>query len=257
MCLLAMAFNVHPTYRMIVCGNRDEVFSRLTKRPHYWEEDQNVLAGKDLLKGGTWMGVNRNGKMAAVTNVREVRQATMGKAENSRGKLVSDFLTAPVSVDNYMRQLEESDVEYQGYNLIFGQEDNWYYMSNRSVKTKLKQGIHVVSNADLQTDWPKTVRVKEKFKEICRNVEHEQQLTAACMNMLKDDELFHDSELPDTGIGIKRERELSPIFIKGRTYGTRASTIILIGHNRQIRLFEQGYDADGLKLGIIEKGWIS
>ncbi|MFC0559957.1 NRDE family protein [Halalkalibacter alkalisediminis] len=255
MCLLAMALNVHPIYKLIICANRDEFFSRPTKRPYYWEEVPNVWAGKDLLKGGTWMGVHRNGKVAAVTNVREYPNGLRGEAEYSRGKLVLDFLTTSVRVNEYLTQLELSETQFEGYNLIFGQKDEWFYMSNRAKKTKLKQGFHVVSNADLQTDWPKTVRMKEKFKIICQTNEQEQLFIELCMNMLRDDELFHDSELPDTGIGMKRERQLSSIFINGRTYGTRASTIILMDSEGRMKFVEQGYGPEGVKLKRIEKEW--
>ncbi|ARK30377.1 NRDE family protein [Halalkalibacter krulwichiae] len=250
MCLLAVALNVHSQYKLIVCSNRDEFYGRASSRAAFWEGDKNVFAGKDLVKGGTWAGVTKEGKFAAVTNVRE---AVINQAECSRGALVSNFLTTDLEVKHYLKQVTKQEQLYQGYNFIFGKGDDWYYMSNRSSTRKLENGIHVVSNADLFTDWPKTIRLKKQIKEICQKCEQENELIKLCMNVLKNDEIFNDHLLPDTGVGLHLERQLSPIFIKSETYGTRASTIILIRNNGKIRFIEQGYGPNGKRWERIDQ----
>jgi uncharacterized protein with NRDE domain len=241
---------MHSTYKLILCANRDESFARETKRPHYWEKDKNVFGGKDLEKGGTWIGVRRNGKLAAVTNVRETFR---NEAKWSRGKIVSDFLMRQLDVEGFIHDLDGSQKNYQGYNLIMGDGEKWYYTSNRARSEKLEKGIHVVSNASLLTDWPKTLKVKNKLKEICQLEMEEDQFIATCMDMLRDDEVFKDEHLPKTGVGLELERQLSSVFINGETYGTRASTIILIRHDGHIRFIEQGYGPKGIRLKKIDQ----
>ncbi|KHF40273.1 NRDE family protein [Halalkalibacter okhensis] len=241
MCLLSVGLHVHPDYDLILVSNRDEFFERKTKRAHIWQENPDVVAGKDLELGGTWLGVTKTGRLAGVTNVREpFKQERM----KSRGVLVTDFLFTHDEPERYVKKVLKEKDQYQGFNLITGSGDQWIYTSNRSLMENLDKGIHVISNAGLNTEWPKTRKLKQKFEYVLNEPFTEEQLINKCMDILQDDELARDDQLPNTGVTLELERMLSPIFIKGTEYGTRASTVILFKRGT-IRFIEQAYGPNG------------
>ncbi|MCL7745981.1 NRDE family protein [Halalkalibacter alkaliphilus] len=249
MCLLAIGLHVHSEYDVVLVSNRDEFFNRATERAHLWTGDTAVVAGRDLEKGGTWLGVTKSGRLAAVTNVREQRSV---EGMKSRGALVTDFLLHNDEPEAYVRKvLQEKDL-YQGFNLITGEGDQWLYSSNRADSERLESGLHVVSNAQLNTDWPKARKLKEKLSDVFLESMNEECLIERCMDILKDERLFHDDQLPSTGVPIEIERMLSPIFIKGFNYGTRASTVILFSKKGFIRFIEQGYGPNGKSLDKVD-----
>ncbi len=248
MCLILVAVDQHPDYPLILCGNRDEFYKRPTKQADYWNEDDRMFAGKDLEKGGTWLGVTTKGRMAVVTNVRE--RHDVEQAYFSRGELVADFLKQEVTPSDFIYELKMKELFYQGYNLIVGQKNRLFYASNRVASpVELNQGIHVVSNAQLNSSWPKTERLKETFENSLNQFKSETDLIGDLIQQLRDETTYQEELLPDTGFGRDLERRLSPIFIKGEDYGTRASTILLFRKDGTVRFIEQSYGPNALLIG--------
>jgi uncharacterized protein with NRDE domain len=250
MCLILLAYDAHPIYRLILAANRDEFYDRPTASADYWEDAPHILAGRDLKDGGAWLGITRNGEIAALTNFRgpgpERRDAP------SRGRLVSGFLNGNGSVEEYLETLRCEGKSYNGFNLIFGDPGRLCWYCNRHKREWfLAAGIHGLSNALLDSPWPKVSRGKEALARIIaegRAIEEDRLLA-----ILADRTVPPDGELPDTGVGIELERLLSPIFISSPTYGTRSSTVVLIGHDGVVRFAERSFN--GHRENLTEKRW--
>ncbi len=225
MCLILLAYDAHPLYRLILAANRDEFFSRPTAPAAFRDDSPQILAGRDLKEGGTWLGLTRTGRIAAITNYRDPRSER--KDAPSRGGLVSGFLAGAMSVEEYLAFLKSEGTNFNGFNLIFGDMKQLCWFSNRGSEPQLLQpGIHGLSNRLLDTPWPKVSRGKEDLEHIVaegKNIEPD-----ALFAILADRTIPPDDLLPDTGVGIELERVLSPRFISAPAYGTRSSTIILI-----------------------------
>jgi uncharacterized protein with NRDE domain len=162
MCLIFISFQSHPKYKLIVAGNRDEFYNRKTEAANYWSDDPQILAGRDLEAGGTWLGVNKSGKISMLTNYRDVNN--MNPAAPSRGQLVSDFLRSAQSPESYMKEIESDGKKYNGFNLIVGNPGElWYYSNYRPGVTKLNPGFYGISNHLLESPWPKVLIGKEKI----------------------------------------------------------------------------------------------
>jgi uncharacterized protein with NRDE domain len=239
MCLIFLSLNQHPTYKLIVAGNRDEFYERKTAAANYWKDHPEILGGRDLEAGGTWMAMTRSGKISMITNYRDL-QNLKAKAP-SRGQLVSDFLMGEREPENYLRQIVPHKNEFNGFNLIVGSADQLWYLSNyKDEVERIPPGIHGLSNALLDTPWPKVVRGKKKFVSVLEK--------ATTVNpdilftMLMDDHVAPDAQLPDTGVGLERERQLSSMFIKSPGYGSRCSTVVLIDQNNHVLFSERVYD---------------
>ena len=238
MCLIFLSVNKHPSYKLVIAGNRDEFYKRKTAPAHFWDDHPNLLAGRDLEAGGTWMGISKQGKISMVTNYRDLRN--LKSIAPSRGHLVSEFLLNGDRPDNYLTKISERGQEYNGFNLVVGSPDELHYYSNYKPRPeKITNGIHGLSNHLLNTPWPKVERGVEKFKELLKveNVD-----TANLFDMLYDQEMAKDDQLPDTGIGLERERVLSSMFIKSPDYGSRCSTVILVDHDNHVHFSERVYD---------------
>jgi len=217
---------MHPTYRLIVAANRDEFYERPTAPAHYWEDAPHVLAGRDLLKMGTWMGVTTSGRFAALTNYRDPAEETRGR--RSRGEVVADFLKGTASPEAFAAAASSRRELYPGYNLLAGDADELYYYSNVADDArKLPPGIYGVSNHLLDTPWPKVERGKAGLAEAIQGSGGG--LAERLFDVLRDAEPAPDERLPSTGVPLDWERLLSPIFIRSpeRGYGTRSSTVIL------------------------------
>jgi uncharacterized protein with NRDE domain len=224
MCLLVFAWRVHPEYPLILAGNRDEFHGRPAAAAHWWKEPDGILAGKDLQAGGSWLGLNRAGRFAVVTNYREPGVATSGK--RSRGELVSGFLGSTASAADWMDRMGGQEDDYGGFNLVIGADEEAHYLTNRGDdRRNLKPGIYGLSNHRLDTPWPKVVAVRE---ELARLIEHDRVDTNALIELLADRALAPDDELPHTGVPLDWERALSAAFIAGAEYGTRASTVVVM-----------------------------
>ncbi|RSK27213.1 NRDE family protein [Bacillus sp. HMF5848] len=238
MCLILFAYKVNLKYPLIVAANRDEIFQRPTASLHYWEDYPEIVAGRDLEKSGTWLGVTNTGRFAALTNYRNPREQTDGL--RSRGELVTDFLKGNDAPENFLVKIHELHTSYPGFNLLVGSMEDLYYYSN--VEQKIKQltpGIYGLSNALLNTNWPKvergTVELKNLIKTSCNK-----DITKELIHILQDAEGFSDEKLPHTGVSIDWERMLAPIFIKSDNYGTRSSTVVLMC-DKTIQITERVY----------------
>ncbi len=240
MCLILFACNAHPDYRLILAANRDEFYDRPSTPADFWTSHPQVLAGKDLKEKGTWLGVTREGKFAAITNYRD--PASWKADAPSRGKLVSRYLTGSAGPEKYLRNVSKKANVYNGFNLLLGDGADLFVYSNRGDVRKLSSGIYGLSNELLDTPWPKVQRGKKLLKRALSQKGKE--LEEALFDLLADRLAPPDRNLPDTGIGLEWERLLSTMFIKSPVYGTRSSTLLFIGKNRRVKLIEKIYNGE-------------
>lgn len=238
MCLIFVAWRRHADYPLIVAANRDEYYARPTAPAAFWDDAPALLAGRDLTGGGTWLGVTRGGRFAAITNFRAGMSASADAP--TRGRLVSEFLLSTAAPGAYLEALAPRAQAYNGFNLLVGdgRSLNWY--SNRGgAPRELGPGIYGISNALLDTPWPKVERGKRAFASLLAGRAID---ATAMLELLAGRETAADGELPDTGIGLARERALSPIFVEAGDYGTRSSTVLLVGADGGAELHERTYE---------------
>lgn len=227
-------------FPLVLAANRDEFYDRPTKRAHFWEDSPAIYAGRDLAAGGTWLGVTKTGRFAAVTNFRE---PTAPKGGLSRGELVAAFLRHDAAPLEFAQEALISGQQYSGFNLLVGEinaeRTEVAYCSNRLSECKvLAPGVYCLSNHLLDTPWPKVAKARDGFmRAIAQGAPNSDSL----FDLLHDDTLAPDDELPDTGVGLDRERMLSSIFIKGDVYGTRSSTVLTIDGSFRFDLAEKAY----------------
>ena len=241
MCLILFAYQVHPQFPLIVAANRDEFKNRPTAAAHYWEDSPYILAGRDLEKMGTWMGVSKKeGKFAALTNYRDLNQLVDGK--RSRGELVANFLNENQSINEYSKELQATKEQYPGYNIIFGNHDHLYYYSNVSNDLKqLTPGIYGLSNHLLNTDWPKVAKGKKQLHECVNDPSlHVDSL----FQILTDRTKAPDHLLPNTGVSKEWERTLSSLFIQTDHYGTMCSTVLTLSKENDVTYIERSFSND-------------
>jgi uncharacterized protein with NRDE domain len=245
MCIALIAHQLHPVYALIIAANRDEFHARPTAAAHWWPED--VLAGKDLAAGGTWFGVHRTGRVALLTNYRD--GAAREPGTRSRGELVVTALVNPRPPQRMMSDLLATSEDYQGFTLIAGRPGQLFCTSNRNWLVKrLPEGVSGLSNHFLDSPWPKVERAKERLREALREPLIEPELV---FDLLRDKTQAPDHELPDTGIGLERERFLSSPFIVGDNYGTRSSTVLLMDHLGGVDFIERTFDSQGKLVGEV------
>jgi len=244
MCLIVFAHRYHSRLPLVIAANRDEFHSRPTRAAQFWSSDQkqlDLLAGKDLTQGGTWLGMSRGGRIAAVTNIRNP-DATGGS--KSRGFLTSDFLLGQEHAADYLQQVQDSLHDFAGFNLLLGDQHGLFYLNSVDGQIEeLKPGIYGVSNGILDSDWPKVNAGKTAIK----NLLNEDDVSIDTLTaIMMDRQPAPDPELPSTGIPLKLERQLSASFIVNpqREYGTRCTTAIILDEHGGVRFSEQNYDAD-------------
>lgn len=239
MCLIAFNYLAHPHYKLIIAANRDEFYGRPTAKAQYWDNHPNILAGRDLLKYGTWLGITKQGRFAALTNYRN--PAHMNGDKNSRGEIISNYLQGHTSADAYIDELHQQREQYNGYNLLIGEPDNLLYYNNIEGKQEvISHGTHALSNHFLNTPWPKVINSKKMV--------HQYIMTTDVVNpdklfdILFNNEIAEDHQLPNTGIAFDLEQQLSPLFIRTPEYGTRCSTVILVNRQNKVQFIERTYD---------------
>lgn len=242
MCLIAFAFQKKEGMPLIVLANRDEMYERPTAAMHWWEDCPDILAGRDVRAGGTWMGINRKGDFAALSNIRNPGAEKSGLP--SRGEIPVQWLSGRMSPDAMHGFLVRMGGKYNGFNLIYGNTQELYYYNNATgLIRQLYPGIYGISNALLDTPWPKTVKGKERFTELL-----------LADNFPGDAEFldaFHDTKeapeelLPSTGVPSALEKTLSAMFIKSKVYGTRLTTFVTIDSSGQVRYHERSYVPEG------------
>ncbi len=241
MCLLLLAFNTHPSYKLILAANRDEYYDRPTAPAAFWEDSPQLLAGRDLRAGGTWLGITRNGRMAAITNYRD--PSSVKKNAPTRGRLVSNFLLGKEKPVEYLDKLAQESDMYDGFNLIVGEKNQLCWYSNRGDGPhSLLPGIYGVSNHLLNTNWPKITRSKDAMERLLSA--GEKPSPDELFHMLRDRTIAGDESLPNTGVGLEWERILSPIFIMSPNYGTRSSALIFIDLNDRVTFIEKTFNSD-------------
>ncbi|MBJ7515051.1 MAG: NRDE family protein [Stenotrophomonas sp.] len=244
MCLLALSWFHHPRWRLVMIGNRDEFHARPTAALAYWADAPRVIGGRDLRSGGGWAGVGSGGRMAVVTNVRDPQASQAGP---SRGALVADYLRSSAAAAVQADRLASTSATYAPFNLLLADAQAVHFISNHPAEQQeLAAGIHGLSNGALDAPWPKTRRLMDALGTwIDTGASSLEPLWMA----LADEHRPADADLPDTGIGLERERWLSPAFIRGDDYGTRASTIILIDHDGRGAIHERRFGPQGAPAG--------
>ncbi len=227
MCLIVFAWQLVQGTPLVAVGNRDEFYDRPAAPASWWEDFPDVFAGRDLRSGGTWLGVTRSGRFAAVTNVRNPDLLRPGAP--TRGALVSNFLTGTASARTYVSEIKAKAEDFSGFNLLVGDGDELIWYSNAGADDKrngkpLTPGFYGLSNALLDTPWPKVIRTKAQFASLlCQDAPDE-----AYFDMLSDTTRATDCRLPKTGVPLEIERMLSPVCIASPNYGTRVSTVVRI-----------------------------
>ncbi len=243
MCIILFAFETHPEYRLILASNRDEYFDRPTAPADFWEEAPNLLAGRDLKEGGTWLGITKSGRFGALTNYRD--PPTIRKDAPSRGGLVSDFLMGKESAADFLKKLHTGNPGYNGFNLLIADHKELYFYSNRGDgPERLSPGVYALSNRLLDTPWPKVVRGKKTFEEVIRG--DRRPSSGPLFQVLSDRTPVPDRDLPHTGVTLEWERVLSPIFVASPDYGTRASTLLFVDRDEKIQFKERTFGPEGV-----------
>lgn len=231
MCILFIALGQHPDHPLVIAANRDEFHARPSRAMHWWPDRPGIFAGRDLTAGGTWLGVNRRGCFAAVTNFRTAAARQPGA--RSRGELVANFLAGDGDTGAYGDFLSRHHQEFSPFNLVFGDQDQLCTWGHHSPQLRpLAPGFHSVSNGPVDTVWPKMSR---GVAELSRHVRVDSELDAeALLPIMLDRSPAPDDELPDTGLDREREKWLSPIYILGPEYGTRTTSILLFRRDAMI-----------------------
>jgi uncharacterized protein with NRDE domain len=239
MCLLLLGIDVHPGYRLILAANRDEFYDRPTAQAAFWKESPNLLAGRDLKEGGTWLGITRQGRLSAITNYRD---PASNKADApSRGGLVTDFLLSRENPETYLGRLSLEAHRYNGFNLVVGCDHRYYWYSNRGDKPHfLAPGIYGICNHLLNTPWPKVAAAKAAFKSVISR--NPVLAPEPFLELLSNAATPSDEELPNTGVGMEWERILGPVFVQSDTYGTRSSTVLLVSRENRVTLVERTFN---------------
>ena len=238
MCLIFIALKNHSKYKVVVAANRDEFYDRKTAPASFWKDHPQILGGRDLVAMGTWLGITKNGRLCMVTNFRDLRNIKSNAP--SRGKLVTDFLLGKSPGEEYLKKVESWAAQYNGFSLIAGTIDSLYYFSNyREGVILLNSGIFGLSNHLLETPWPKVEKGKMELQGLLKRPDLR---TEDFFSLLSDEQIYADEHLPDTGVGLDRERSLSAAFIKSPGYGTRSSTVILVDYDDHVSFHERVYE---------------
>ena len=256
MCLLLFALDAHPRHRLVVAANRDEVSDRPAAPLGWWADAPDVLAGRDLTANGTWMGVARDGRWAALTNVRDPTNPR--PARRSRGALVADFLGGPragraeTAADAAARAFAERDA-YDGFNLVLRDDDSAWAVSTRlDAPTRLGPGVYGLSNDTLDTPWPKVARGRAALRAA---LDSDPVPLDALLEILADDRPAPDEDLPDTGVGPEWERVLSPAFIVAEGYGTRVSTALTLDRGGAVAVAERTWEPGGVEGATVREAF--
>jgi len=249
MCLILVAWRAHPDYPLVVAANRDEFFARPAAEAGWWPDAPSVFAGRDLEAGGTWLGLDRDGRFAGLTNFRDPQRNRDGTP--SRGALVADFLRGRESTAEALARLQFEGPRYNAFNLLVSDGDSLgIYESASGSARLLEPGLHALSNHLLDTPWPKVTAGKSRLARALRALPDD---TPLC-ELLRDDRPAPDAELPRTGVSLAWERMLSSAFIRAPGYGTRCSTVVTRDRHGWTRVTESSWDAVGVETGrVVER----
>lgn len=245
MCLIVFAWRPGHAQPLIVAANRDEFYARPSLPLAQWSQAPQVYAGRDLEAGGTWLGIGANGRFAALTNIRDPHQPP---ARKSRGELVARFLCGDMPIDDYLTDVVGRSVEYAGFNLLVGNNHElWHFNSRESEAVMLQPGVYGLSNAGLDTPWPKLLKARSALERVLDDPQPD-----VLLALLNDPQTADFAELPDTGVGLATEALLSSVFIASPTYGTRASTALIVQADGTRYMVERSFGPYGGHLGEVE-----
>ena len=244
MCILFIAINQHPDYPLVIAANRDEYHTRASRPMHWWDDKQEILAGRDLVAGGTWLGINDSGQFSAITNYRDPQRNREDAL--SRGELPVRFLqksisNPTVSADQYEGFLATEHSQYNPFNLVYGNHKALYVWGHGASKSRrLGAGCYSLSNGHIDQHWPKMSRGVRLLSNLVSKPEAP--TFADLLPIMMDSERAPANQLPETGVDADTESALSSIFIKGEKYGTRTTTLLLFSTNN-VEIAEFNYDA--------------
>jgi uncharacterized protein with NRDE domain len=249
MCLIGVALRAHPKFELVIAANRDEFHDRPSAAAAAWADHPRIFGGRDLRQKGSWLAVSAGGRLAAVTNVR--RMVPPDPSAPSRGRLVAEFLQGGASAAEFALALAGEAENYSGFNLLLYDGAELRYVTNAPAfrDEAVTPGVHVLSNASLDTPWPKTVRLRAALDAWCAD---KWETPAPLLKALADRTPGADAELPATGIGKPLEKLLSSPFIVSPSYGTRCSTVVAVGAGR-IEFTEKRFERSGLEAGRTEQ----
>ena len=236
MCLVVVVHAAAARYPFVIAANRDELHARPTRPAAWWPEPPRLFGGRDLLAGGTWLGVDRRGRIAAVTNVRD---GTPREAPRSRGALVTDYLGSDERAASFAVRSAEAGARFAAFNLLLFDGAELRYASNRAAPERLTAGVHALSNAPLGVDWPKIASAKSGVARLLATADPLEGL----LDLLATRSTAESAE----------ERYRSAHFVTGPVYGTRCSTVILIDADGELTFAERSFDADGTPTGEVRE----
>ena len=239
MCLIGIALDHFDDYPIVILANRDEFHDRSTAPLHQWPDMPAIFAGRDEQAGGTWLGVSRTGRIAALTNVRG--EVPLTAATPSRGQLVTDFLNSTVSTEEWLQQIAPTVQHFAGFNLLLHDNSSRFSLfSSSGDQRQIEIGVHSLSNGTLDADWPKERRLKKALSALddANNVER-------LREVIEDRIQAVDEDLPNTGVGLALERQLAPQLIVGDTYGTRSTAVLRVDLRGDIDFREYTRNPEG------------
>lgn len=246
MCLILFALRAHPRYPLVVAANRDEAYARPSAAAAFWDEHADVYGGRDLEHGGTWLALTRRGRFAAITNYRQ--GLPRAPRLRSRGELTRDFLSSDGAAAAYLHDVESRAGSYNGFSMLAGRPDELWFYSNRGAGPQaVAPGVHGLSNHLLDEPWPKVTRGIASLQALLGA--DDSVLAERLLDLLADRAAAPDHLLPRTGIELDRERMLSASFIAGETYGTRASTVVIVDADGETLFVERSFGPGGALTG--------
>jgi uncharacterized protein with NRDE domain len=255
MCLIVLAWKASPRIRLAVAANRDEFFARRTAAAAWWADAPDVLAGRDLEAGGTWMGVTRAGRFAALTNFRDA-SAPKRDGAPSRGTLVADFLRGDGSAADYVAAVRPGAGRYHGFNLLVADgAELWSFSNVEGDPRLLGPGVWGLSNHLLETPWPKVAAARSRLEAALGTADDAAELERLLLELLADRTVAPDGDLPATGLPPDWERALSAAFVELPGYGTRASTALVVGTNGSARFTERSFGPGLAPLGEVREAF--
>jgi uncharacterized protein with NRDE domain len=247
MCLVVFAWKVHPRYRLILAANRDEYHERRSSPLAQWKNQRDILAGRDLQAGGTWLAIDRHGRFGVVTNFRDLQPPLPGA--RSRGELIPAYLSQSASTSQYVPEIESNVSDYSGFNLLLGDADSMWYVTNRAERgaRELTPGVYGLGNQLLDTPSPKVTRVLRGFESAIQM----SAVSSSTLFQLLSDRTQCATQATDapSSIGPDLQRALAAPFVAHSIFGTRCSTALLIGTSGEIEMSERRFDADGTASG--------
>lgn len=256
MCLLVVGWQAHPHHRLIIAANRDEYHERAAAPLGKWtvtlpdasRQPTEIIGGRDVRAGGTWLAVDRLRRVGVVTNYRDLQPPRTNAP--SRGQLILDYLTQPHGPREFLEQLEADARRYAGFNLLLSDAHSFWYASNRArpFARALGAGIYGLSNHLLDTPWPKLTRVRNQFQAWLARTPSPP--ADELLDMLGDRApATAQEQLPTTGLTPEWERVLSAPFVLHPRYGTRSSTLLVLESTGALSVHERRFDAAGLLTG--------